>query len=89
MGRRKIMSSKRIHWICLVLLCLVGMSAAAVPDPDVGWWKFDEGTGDTTADSSGKGHPGTIQGATWVDGGWTGRAGASISMATTIRSSSA
>ncbi len=66
------MSSKRIAWISLVLLCLVGVSPAAVPDPDVGWWKLDEGMGDTTADSSGKGHPGTIQGATWVDGGWNG-----------------
>jgi hypothetical protein len=45
---------------------------AAVPDPDVGWWKFDEGVGDTTADSSGKGHPGEIQGAAWVDAGWNG-----------------
>jgi hypothetical protein len=66
------MRSKRVSLICLVLLCLVGVSAAAVPDPDVGWWKFDEGVGDTTADSSGQGHPGTIQGATWVDGGWNG-----------------
>jgi hypothetical protein len=66
------MSSKQITLISLVLVCLIGVSPAAVPDPDVGWWRFDEGTGDTTADSSGKGHPGTIQGAGWVDGGWNG-----------------
>ncbi|MCU0913136.1 MAG: PA14 domain-containing protein [Planctomycetes bacterium] len=66
------MSSKPIAWMSLILSCLVSVRAAAVPDPDVGWWRFDEGAGDTAADSSGKGHPGTIQGATWVDGGWNG-----------------
>ncbi len=71
------MSSKRVNLICLVLLCLIGVSPAAVPDPDVGWWKFDEGTGDITADSSGKGHAGTIQGATWVDG-WTNSTGSLV-----------
>lgn len=28
----------------------------------IGWWKFDEGAGDTTADSSGNGNPGVLGG---------------------------
>jgi len=31
----------------------------------VGYWKFDEGSGTTAADSSGKGNDGTISGAMW------------------------
>jgi len=38
----------------------------------VGWWKLDEGAGDTAADSSGKGNDGTIQiidvNVSWVSG---------------------
>jgi len=33
------------------------------------WWKFDEGSGDTTYDSSGHGYDGTVYGATWTDNG--------------------
>jgi len=62
-------------WICLVggiyaaALILPAIAGAAVPDPDVLWWKFDEGTGTVAKDSSGKGHDGTITGATWKTGG--------------------
>ncbi|MHC4193846.1 MAG: hypothetical protein ACYSP9_06695 [Planctomycetota bacterium] len=35
----------------------------------VGWWKFDEGKGETIVDSSGHGNNGTVFGITsWVDG---------------------
>lgn len=35
----------------------------------VGWWKLDEGSGSTTADSSGNGHTGTLQSSpTWISG---------------------
>ena len=36
----------------------------------VGYWKFDEGTGNTVADSSGNGNNGTFAGtgSHWVDG---------------------
>lgn len=35
----------------------------------VGWWKLDEGTGTTAADSSGRGHDGTlVNGPAWVAG---------------------
>jgi hypothetical protein len=36
-------------------------------------YAFQEGTGTTTADGTGKGHTGTIAGATWADDGHTGR----------------
>ena len=35
----------------------------------VAWWKFDDGSGDIVADSSGNGHNGTLMGdPNWVDG---------------------
>jgi len=48
-------------------------TATTVPSPTpsglVGWWKFDEGSGATTADSSGNGDDGALAtGATWTTG---------------------
>jgi hypothetical protein len=34
----------------------------------VGYWKFDEGQGDTTADATNNGNDGTISGAVWLPG---------------------
>jgi len=34
----------------------------------LGYWALNEGSGTTTADGSGNGHPGTINGATWTSG---------------------
>jgi tetratricopeptide (TPR) repeat protein len=39
----------------------------------IGWWKFDEGSGEVAGDSSGGGHNCTISGATWKQGGWDGK----------------
>ena len=41
----------------------------------MGWWKFDEGTGDVAYDSSGYGNDGTIHGAVWS----TGKIGGALS----------
>ena len=63
---------KRISLVCgiyAVALLLPALAEAAVPDPDVLWWKFDEGTGTVVRDSSGKGHDGVITGVTWKSGG--------------------
>jgi regulation of enolase protein 1 (concanavalin A-like superfamily) len=60
--------------IYVVALLAPAIAGAAVPDPDVLWWKFDEGTGAVAKDSSGKGHDGVITGATWKDGGVGGTA---------------
>ncbi|YCM44661.1 LamG-like jellyroll fold domain-containing protein [Verrucomicrobiaceae bacterium 227] len=45
----------------LALATLIGTSQAGL----IGHWAFDEGTGFTTADSSGNGNAGTITDATW------------------------
>ena len=46
--------------------------APTLPAADAGWWKFDENTGTTAADSSGRGNPATLKGGA----GWIGaRAG--------------
>jgi hypothetical protein len=38
------------------------------PSPGVAYWKFDEGSGTTAADSSGSGNTGTVNGPTWTSG---------------------
>lgn len=51
------------------IISSVNASSAAAPQPDLVWWKFDEGSGTTVADSSTAGtNGGTISGATWVTG---------------------
>jgi hypothetical protein len=54
------------------LFCLMSMvqsSVAVTMDDVVGIWLFDEGKGDTTADSSKNGHQGKLMdNPTWVDG---------------------
>jgi len=58
--------------IKLLVAILVTQFLAGSPvlaDGLVGWWKFDEGQGDTVADSSGHGNDGKVFGVTsWVDG---------------------
>jgi alpha-L-arabinofuranosidase len=56
-------------------LVLVGAQAAPAPGNQpspahlIGYWKFSEGSGTTAADSSGNGHPMTLQnGASWTTG---------------------
>jgi alpha-L-arabinofuranosidase len=58
-------------------LVLVGAQAAPARNTQsasaahlIGYWKFNEGTGTTAADSSGQGHPMTLlNGASWTTGG--------------------
>jgi hypothetical protein len=73
--------------LILLLVGLVGCeatdrSAPARPGASdagsemVGWWQFEEGSGNTVADSSGSGNTATI-----YDGGWSsGRSGAGLQM---------
>ncbi len=49
-------------------------SAPAIPQGLVGAWGFGEGSGGTTADASGNGNAGTINGATWTTQGRYGDA---------------
>ena len=63
------MGSRDIAMVSVVLVLLIGIASAQVPDPDMGWWKFDEGSSDLAADSSGNGHDGAILDGTWIEGG--------------------
>jgi len=67
------MCRKLIYLISFILVpsfVLPSVTSGVAPDPDVGWWKFDEGSGSTALDSSGNGHDGTISGAEWTSPGW-------------------
>ncbi len=54
---------------CAIAWLLPQASTAKLdPETAVGVWLFDENRGDTAADSSGKEHTGTLNGAKWTDG---------------------
>ena len=60
------MRRRLIYLISFVLvLSIVGNASAEL----VGYWKFDEGSGNAAYDSSGAGNDGAINGATWVEEG--------------------
>jgi hypothetical protein len=70
------MSKKFILLICFVLVLVLSSTAEAAVDPDLlVWYTFDEGSGTTAFDSSGKGHHGVLVGnPTWIGGGQIGGA---------------
>ncbi len=59
------MCKKLIYLVCFVLLLSLAGNASA---DLILHWRFDEGSGTTVNDSSGNGHVGTIEGATWAVG---------------------
>ncbi len=62
------MSKKLIFSACFVLVLGLVLTSAAQADL-VGWWRLDEGSGTTAADSSGNGNDGALQGdPQWVAG---------------------
>jgi hypothetical protein len=52
----------------LVVLGTWTASFAGINDGLVGYWKFDEGSGNIAHDYSGNGNDGTIYGASWTEG---------------------
>ena len=64
------MCKKLICLVCYVLAFgMVTTSGANAADSNlVGWWKFDEGSGDTAADSSGNEFDIPLQDNLWADG---------------------
>jgi len=65
---RKPFAGITLRWLLLPLL-LAGTWPAHGQSGLVGWWKFDEGTGTTTADSSTYGNSGTlVNGPVWATG---------------------
>jgi hypothetical protein len=64
-------------------ICTAINNSCECPAGLVGYWKFDEGLGTTTADSSGNGDGGTlVNGPVWT----TGRTGSALSFAATTSS---
>jgi hypothetical protein len=59
------MCKKLIYLVSFILV--LSMAGNATADLIL-HWKFDEGSGTTAHDSSGNGHDGTIEGATWTVG---------------------
>jgi Concanavalin A-like lectin/glucanases superfamily/Putative Ig domain len=54
---------------------IAGLPSTAAPTPQGAWWKFDENTSTTAADSTGNGHPITLNaGAGWTAPGRIGPA---------------
>jgi regulation of enolase protein 1 (concanavalin A-like superfamily) len=70
------MCRKLIYISFVLLVSLVGISAAQDTDPTlVGWWKLDETSGIIAADSSGMGNNGTL----WNSPEWvTGKVGGAL-----------
>ncbi|MHC4356006.1 MAG: LamG domain-containing protein, partial [Planctomycetota bacterium] len=66
---------KKLVLVLALSLLLAGTANAEL----VGWWKFDEASGSTAADSSGNGNDGTLNGsATWAPA--DGQKGGALSM---------
>jgi hypothetical protein len=64
---------KKIFLTFLLAVCFVTLAMADITTDLVGWYKFDDGSGSTAADSSGNSYNGTIAGtATWVTGAVNG-----------------
>lgn len=63
-----ILRPRTLSRFLLAALLVTSMHLQAQTGP-VGWWKLDEGTGTTTADSSGSGNNGTlVNSPAWVSG---------------------
>ena len=59
---------------CLVFICMFGL-AQETRAGLVGWWKLDDGSGQTATDSSGNGLDGTLKDAAWRSPGYDGTGG--------------
>jgi len=71
------MTRTQIHLACYALVLGLTLTHAAwAADPTlVGWWRLDDGTGTTAADSSGRGNTGTVVGSpAWTTDGKLGGA---------------
>ena len=67
------MRERMIKRMCLGLVLLVGLANVSQAADPVALWKLDDGTGNTSIDSSGNGYDGTVGGdAVWVDGKYGG-----------------
>lgn len=71
---------KKLILTIIFLSISINFAKADITTGLVGWWKLDEGTGTSTADSSGNTNTGTLQGgATWFTPGQVGISSVSLS----------
>ncbi len=69
--RRRIIMCRKLFFLAsfVLVLGMVITSRANAADPNlVGWWKLDEGAGNTAIDSSGNGFDIPLQNHTWGNG---------------------
>jgi len=61
---------KKVVVLLVISLCSLWLVCGAAEKEKglAGWWKFDEGSGDTAKDASGNGNDGVINGAEWTAG---------------------
>lgn len=64
----KLLSIAIIFLVGATMLSMLPHQAKSATSGLVGYWKFDEGSGNIAHDSSGNGNDGTINTATWTDG---------------------
>src|SRR4051794_13702782 len=69
--RTKEIDMFRVTYLSIVgICCWIGLCAqAAAPSGPLGFWKFDEGSGDIARDSSGGGHDAKLIDPAWVKQG--------------------
>jgi len=59
--------NRSIFFISFIIICLLSTkSVIALPTDYIAYWKFDEGSGSSVADSSSNNNTCTINGATWT-----------------------
>lgn len=61
---------RRVLWAATVVVVLLSGISSFTASAQVGLWRFNEGTGSTTADNSGNGNIGTLtnMGSPWIEG---------------------
>lgn len=66
--RTKLLSIAIVFLIGTSALSILPHQAKSATSGLVGYWKFDEGSGNIASDSSGNGNDGTVNGASWTGG---------------------
>ena len=69
---------RRLIYLISIALVLGSIPTSAVKADLIGWWRFEEGSGDTVNDSSGNNHHGSLLGTPEWGGGPEGSGGAVV-----------
>jgi len=69
---------KQLIYVVLVVFCLSLVSTSTARADLIGWWRFEEGGGDSASDNTGNGHNGTLLGIPEWGAGPAGSGGAVV-----------